>query len=64
MWGPLRVGISLGLYSALIELGQRFLSAAHESLAQQSIDVACGIIGGALGAVVAQIITARAQRER
>jgi len=60
----LRIAISIGLYSALIELGQRFVSGARESLAQQSFDVACGIIGGGLGALIAQIFASRARRDR
>jgi hypothetical protein len=51
-WGPFRVALSVGLYSALIEVGQRFIAGARESIAQQSLDVAAGIVGGALGALV------------
>jgi VanZ family protein len=52
-WTPVQVGLSVGLYSALIEVCQRFLAGARESFAQQSVDVAAGLIGGALGALAA-----------
>jgi len=63
-FGLVRGGASVGAYSALIEFGQRVLAGARESLAQQSFDVACGIIGGGLGALIAQIFASRARRER
>ena len=49
------VGIALGvgLYSAFIELGQWLYSGAHETFAQQSVDVAAGLIGGAIGGALA-----------
>jgi hypothetical protein len=54
-WGPARVGLSVGLYSALIELCQRLIAGARESLAQHSLDVAAGLVGGVLGALVAGV---------
>jgi hypothetical protein len=53
-WGPVRIGLSVGLYSVFIEVCQRFFAGARESFAQQSLDVAAGLIGGALGALVAE----------
>ena len=58
-WNPVQVGLSVGLYSALIEVCQRLLAGARESFAQQSVDVAAGLIGGALGAVVAEAFARR-----
>lgn len=52
-WGPARVGLSVGLYSTLIEVCQAMVAGARESFTQQSLDVAAGLIGGALGALVA-----------
>jgi hypothetical protein len=52
-WGWLRVSASVGVYSAIIELFQRQLSGARESLEQQAFDVAMGLIGGAIGALLA-----------
>lgn len=61
--GPVRVGLSVGLYSALIEACQRLFAAARESIAQQSVDVAAGLIGGALGALVAEAFVRRGRRD-
>ena len=58
-WGPVRVGLAVGLYSVLIEVCQRFFAGARESFAQQSVDVAAGLIGGALGALVADAFVRR-----
>jgi hypothetical protein len=58
-WTPVQVGLSVGAYSALIEVCQRFLAGAHESLAQQSLDVGAGLLGGALGALIADAIVRR-----
>lgn len=52
--GAVPVGLMVLSYSALIELGQRLISGAHESLEQQGFDVACGLIGGILGALAAR----------
>jgi hypothetical protein len=48
----LRIALAVGLYSAFIEFGQWLYSGAHETLAQQSVDVAAGLIGGAIGAAL------------
>ncbi len=49
----LGIALGVGLYSAFIELGQWLYSGAHETLAQQSFDVVCGLIGGAIGGALA-----------
>jgi hypothetical protein len=59
-WPPMYVALCIGLYSALIEVGQRLFSGSHESLEQQSFDVACGLVGGAIGALIARWTTRRA----
>jgi len=53
-WGTAQVSVTVGGYSALIELCQRLFSGARESLEQQSFDVAMGLAGGALGALLAR----------
>jgi hypothetical protein len=63
-WGPAQVGLSVGLYSALIEICQRLLAGARESIAQQSVDVGAGLIGGALGALVARAFERRSRSDR
>jgi hypothetical protein len=60
----LRVSLAVGLYSGFIELGQRLYSGAHETLAQQSFDVACGLVGGAIGAALAGVRAGRRGGER
>lgn len=57
-WSPIKVGLSVGLYSAFIEVCQR-LAGARESLAQESLDVIAGIIGGVLGALAARAFARR-----
>jgi hypothetical protein len=52
-FGVLYGALSIGAYSALIELGQRALAGSRESIEQQGFDVACGLAGGALGALLA-----------
>ena len=46
--------LAVGLYSAAIELGQ-YLTGVREGLLSNGIDVACGAIGGALGALAARV---------
>ncbi|MDQ6781064.1 MAG: hypothetical protein M3Z37_07965 [Candidatus Eremiobacteraeota bacterium] len=48
---PLPVAVAIGAYSAAIEIGQT-LEQAHEGIGWNLIDVACGMLGGALGALV------------
>ncbi len=43
--------IVIALYSGAIEIGQHFMSDG-EPLSWNAIDVACGAVGGALGAVI------------
>jgi len=58
-WPPVYVALCIGFYSGLIEVGQRLFSGSHESLEQQSFDVACGLVGGAIGALLAAWTTRR-----
>ncbi len=39
-------------FSAIIEVGQKFSIAPYESLAWETFDVACGAVGGVLGALL------------
>ena len=59
-WGTLRLSATVGAYSALIELCQRLVSGARESIEQQLFDVAMGLAGGALGAMLAARMELRA----
>jgi hypothetical protein len=52
----LRGALVVGLYSAAIELAQ-WLLGSKEGLVWNSIDTVCGVIGGALGVLVAKRIT-------
>jgi len=52
---PQPVAAGVGLYSAAIEVGQ-YLTGVREGLASNAFDVLCGIVGGALGAVIARFI--------
>lgn len=61
-WRPARIGLCIGLYSALIEVAQRVFSGAHEALGLQAFDVACGFAGGVLGAVIADALAGGAAR--
>jgi hypothetical protein len=62
--GVAGAGIALGVYSFAIELGQIFISHSTETFADHSFDVASGVVGGALGALVALLISARDARAR
>jgi VanZ family protein len=62
--GVAGAGIVIALYSYAIELGQIFISHSTETFAEHSFDVASGLVGGALGAFVALLISARAARAR
>lgn len=46
----LSVAVAVGAYSAAIEIGQA-LGQAHEGIGWNLVDVACGMLGGALGAL-------------
>lgn len=61
---PLAGGVFVGAYSALIEVGQHWYSGARESLVSSGLDVACGVIGGALGAWLAGIWASRRPDDR
>jgi len=56
--GVAAVGIAIALYSWAIEIGQIFIDASTETLADHSFDVASGLAGGALGAFVALLVCA------
>jgi hypothetical protein len=56
--------IAMAVYSYAIELGQIFISHSTETFAEHSFDVASGLVGGALGAFVALLISAPAARAR
>lgn len=47
---PWPVALTVGLYSAAIEVGQ-YLTGVREGLASNAFDVLCGVIGGALGCI-------------
>ncbi len=44
-------------FSAIIEIGQKLTIAPGESLAWETFDVACGAVGGALGAAIWNALT-------
>lgn len=51
-------------FSLVIEIAQRFITrVSSESNFSSLFDIACGAVGGALGAVVWNVISARARRE-
>lgn len=52
----LRGAVLVGVYSAAIELAQ-WLLGSKEGLVWNTIDTVCGVIGGALGVLVAKRIT-------
>lgn len=56
--GVFVAGIALAIYSYAIELGQIVLTQSTETFADHSFDVASGLAGGALGALVALLIVA------
>ena len=62
--GVLGAGIVLTAYSYAIELGQIFIAHSSETFAEHSFDVASGLVGGALGALVVLLIEAPAARAR
>ncbi len=62
--GVLAAGIALALYSWAIEIAQIVIDRSTETFAEHSFDVASGLVGGALGAFIALLITARAARAR
>jgi VanZ family protein len=64
MRGVLAAGVALAVYSYAIELGQIFIDHAKETFAQHAFDVASGLVGGALGALAALLITAPHERAR
>jgi hypothetical protein len=62
--GVAGAGIAIAVYSYAIELGQIFIAHSTETFADHSFDVASGLVGGALGALVALLISAPAARAR
>jgi len=56
--GVAAAAIAIGLYSYLIELGQIYIDQAFETFAEHGFDVASGVVGGALGALVMLLFTA------
>jgi hypothetical protein len=62
--GVLGAGIALAAYSYAIEIGQIVIAHSTETFAEHSFDVASGLVGGALGALVALLIGAPAGRAR
>ena len=59
----LRAALIVAAFSAVIEVVQK-LDGAHEGLLSNALDVACGALGGWLGAVVARTVSAAARRRR
>ena len=55
----LRAALLVGAFSALIEVAQK-LRHAHEGLASNAIDVACGAVGGWLAVTLVRSFTRRA----
>ena len=49
------IALAIALYSTAIEIGQ-YLTGVREGLTSNCIDIACGFIGGVLGAIVARFI--------
>jgi hypothetical protein len=62
--GVAGAAIGVAVYSYAIELGQIFIGHSTETFTEHSFDVASGFAGGALGALVALLITAPAARTR
>jgi hypothetical protein len=62
--GVLEAGIVLALYSWAIEIGQIVIDRSSETFAEHSFDVASGLVGGALGAFAALVISAPRDRAR
>jgi glycopeptide antibiotics resistance protein len=62
--GVLAAGIALSIYSYAIELGQIFFTHSTETFAEHTFDVVSGLAGGALGALIALLMSAPATRAR
>lgn len=64
--GTPAAAIAIGLCSYAIEIGQIAIDGSRETFAQHGFDVASGVVGGALGAFVAGVLTERwsSARER
>jgi hypothetical protein len=62
--GVMAGAITIAIYSYAIEIGQIVIKHSTETFAEHSFDVASGLAGGALGAFVALLITAPAERAR
>jgi hypothetical protein len=62
--GVLAGGIAIAAYSYAIEIGQIVIDHSHETFAEHGFDVASGLVGGALGALVALLVSAPAVRAR
>lgn len=56
--GPGWCAILIGLFSAGIEVGQYDLSGSRESRSEHAFDIACGALGGAVGAWLARAVDA------
>ena len=62
--GVVAAAIAIAVYSYAIEIGQIVIAHSNETFAQHAFDVASGFGGGALGAFLALLVTARAGRAR
>jgi len=62
--GIVGAGMIVAVYSYAIELGQIVIAHSSETFAEHSFDVASGLVGGALGAFVALLISAPTARAR
>jgi hypothetical protein len=62
--GVVGAGMTVAAYSYAIELGQIVIAHSSETFAEHSFDVASGLVGGALGAFVALLISAPTARAR
>lgn len=57
----LRAAVLVAIYSAAIEVVQAF-DGSHEGLTWNAVDIACGALGGALGASVARVAQRTGER--
>ncbi|HEY5350621.1 MAG TPA: hypothetical protein VIJ64_12835 [Candidatus Lustribacter sp.] len=62
--GVLAAGTAIAAYSYAIEIGQIVIDHSRETFAEHGFDVASGLVGGALGALVALLVSAPAVRAR
>lgn len=50
-WAIARTALAIGVYSAFVEIGQRF-AGSHESLKWNAVDIIMGLLGGGVGGAV------------